>query len=107
MKTFTTCTLLAALLLSAGCSTTRSDRQDDTPPRLVERNNKTIAWDRAEAFGPVPLKLASLAAINCAALDSKETQWQPEGFHAKAQDVAGKTFAGGGYFCKPRARAKP
>ncbi len=105
MKTFTTCTLLAAALLSAGCTTTRSDRQDDTPPRLLERN-KTVAWDHGEAFGPVPLKLAALAALNCATLDTRENKFQAEGFHAKAQDLDGKTFPGGGYYCKPRARSK-
>ena len=106
MKILTLCTLLAAALLGAGCAATRSDRQDTTPPRLVERNN-TVAWDRAEAFGPVPLKLASLAAVNCAAMDTQDTQWQPEGFHAQAQDINGVAYAGGGYFCKARARAKP
>lgn len=106
MKTLTLYTLLTAALLTAGCAATRSDRQDNTPPRLVEQN-KTVAWDHGAAFGPVPLKLASLAAINCSALDSKETQWQPEGFHAQAQDIHGAAYPGGGYFCKPRARAKP
>jgi hypothetical protein len=106
MKIFTLCTLLTAALLTAGCAATRSDYQDNTPPRLVERN-KTVAWDRGDAFGPVPLKLVSLAAVNCAALDTKDTQWQPEGFHAYAQNLEGKTYPGGGYFCKSRARAKP
>jgi hypothetical protein len=104
MKTITLYTLLSAALLTAGCAATRSDRQDDTPPRLVERN-KNVAWDRGTAFGPVPLKLASLAAINCAALDTKETKWQAEGFHARAQDLNGKTYPGGGYFCKARIRS--
>jgi hypothetical protein len=70
----------------------------------VERN-KTVAWDRGDAFGPVPLKLASLAAINCSALDTKDAKWQPEGFHAQAQDIHGVAYPGGGYFCKPRARS--
>jgi hypothetical protein len=53
----------------------------------------------------VPLKLASLAAVNCAGLDTKDIQWQAEGFHAQAQDINGVAFPGGGYFCKPRSRA--
>jgi hypothetical protein len=105
MKTLTLCTLLAATLLSAGCAATRSERPDATPPRLVEKN-KTVAWDRGDAFGPVPLKLASLAALNCATLDNKDYQWQAEGFHAKAQDLDGNTYPGGGFFCKSRARDK-
>jgi hypothetical protein len=105
MKTTTTCILLATTLFSAGCAVTHSDQQNQEPPRLVERN-KTIAWDRGDAFGPVPLRLASLAAINCASLDSKDFKWQSEGFHAKALDLDGKPFVGGGYFCKARARSK-
>lgn len=104
MKTLNLCTLLLAALLAAGCASTRSDRQDNTPPRLVERN-KTVAWDRGDAFGPVPLKLASLAAVHCAALDTKDTQWQAEGFHAQAQDIHGVAYPGGGYYCKSRPRA--
>lgn len=105
MKTLSLPALLLVALVGSGCAATRGDRQDDTPPRLVERS-KTVAWDRGEAFGPVPLQLASLAAVHCASLDTQDHQWVPEGFHAKAQDLEGKTYAGGGYFCKPRARAK-
>lgn len=105
MKTTSTCFLLAAVLLTAGCAVTHSDQPSQDPPRLVERN-KTVAWDRGDAFGPVPLRLASLAAINCASLDTVDVKWLPEGFHAKAQDLDGRPFTGGGYFCKPRARSK-
>lgn len=104
MKPITICTLLAAALLAGGCATGRGDRQADEAPRMVERN-KVISWDRGEAFGPVPLRLASLAAINCASLDTKDVKWQPEGFHARALDLDGRPFPGGGYFCKPRNRS--
>jgi hypothetical protein len=104
MKPITICTLLAAALLAGGCATGRGDRQADEAPRLVERN-KVISWDRGDAFGPVPLRLASLAAINCASLDTKDVKWQPEGFHARALDLDGRPFPGGGYFCKPRNRS--
>ena len=105
MKTLPFSFLLLAALVGTGCAATRGERQDDTPPRLVERN-KTIAWDRGAAFGPVPLELASLAAVHCASLETKETRWEPEGFHAKAQDLDGKTLVCVGYFCKPRSRIK-
>ena len=82
----------------------RGDRQADQPPRMVERNN-VIAWDRPEAFGPVPLRLASVAAINCATLDTRDVKWQAEGFHARALDLDGRPFPGGGYYCKPRNRS--
>lgn len=104
MKPITICTLLAAALLAGGCATGRGDRQADEAPRLVERN-KVISWDRGDAFGPIPLRLASLAAINCASLDTKDVKWQPEGFHARALDLDGRPFPGGGYFCKPRNRS--
>lgn len=105
MKPITICSLLAAALLAAGCAAPgRGDRQADQPPRMVERNN-VIAWDRPEAFGPVPVRLASVAAINCATLDTRDVKWQPEGFHARALDLDGRPFPGGGYYCKPRNRS--
>jgi|GEM_PF-2643263 hypothetical protein len=106
MKTFLICALGAASLLTlGGCATSRGSQQDNTPPRLVERN-KTIAWDRGDAFGPVPLQLASLAAVHCATLNTKDTKWEAEGFHARAQNLQGKAFPAGGYFCKGRARSQ-
>jgi hypothetical protein len=104
MKPITLCTLLAAAMLAGGCATGRGDRQADQAPRLVERNN-VIAWDRGDAFGPVPLRLSSLAAINCATLDTKDLKWEPEGFHARALDLDGRTLPGGGYYCKSRKRS--
>lgn len=105
MKTSTICLLLTAALLGTGCASTSSNKQAQEPPRLTERN-KVIAWDRGDAFGPVPLRLASLAAVHCASLDTRDVKWQPEGFHAKALDLDGKPFVGGGYFCKSRAMSK-
>lgn len=104
MKTTTTCLLLTAALLGTGCASTSSNQQAQEPPRLTERN-KVIAWDRGDAFGPVPIRLASVAALHCASLDTRDVKWQPEGFHARALDLNGKPFAGGGYFCKSRTRA--
>lgn len=105
MKTLTLCGVLAAVALLAGCAVSRGDSQDEVPPRLVERD-KTVVWDRGAAFGPVPLQLAALATAHCAALDTQDATWQVEGFHAKAQDLQGRTLPGGGYFCKARARQK-
>lgn len=106
MKTpMTACSLLLTGLLLGGCAASRGERQADAPPRLVEQDNQTVLWDRGSAFGPVPLTLASLAALRCASLDTNEQKWQPEGFHAQAQDLQGKTLPGGGYFCKPRKRS--
>jgi hypothetical protein len=105
MNTPISVSLLAAALLLGGCAASRGERQAETPPRLVEGDNKTLLWDRGAAFGPVPLTLASLAALRCAALDTKDQKWQAEGFHAQAQDLQGKTLPGGGYYCKPRKRS--
>jgi hypothetical protein len=106
MKKFTTTyPLIAIALLLSGCAASRGERQADRPPRLAEQDNKTVLWDRGSAFGPVPLALASLAALRCASLDTNEQKWQPEGFHAKAQDLQGKTLPGVGYYCKPRKRS--
>ena len=103
ITTATTGLLLAFALLGGGCAATHGGRQSAEAPRLTERS-KVLAWDRGEAFGPVPLRLAALAAIHCAALDTREVKFQPEGFHARALDLDGKPFPGGGYFCKSRAR---
>jgi hypothetical protein len=104
MKTATTGLLLTAALLGTGCASTHGNKQAEAAPRLVE-SNKVIAWDRGEAFGPVPLRLAGLAALHCAALDTRDLKWQPEGFHAGALDLDGKPFSGGGYFCKSRPKS--
>lgn len=105
MKTSTICLLLTAAWLATGCAVTHGDKQALEAPRLTERN-KVIAWDRGDAFGPVPLRLASLAAIHCASLDTLDVKWQPAGFHAKALALDGKPFVGGGYFCKSRTRSQ-
>lgn len=105
MKISNVCAGLAAATLLAGCAASRGPRQDEVPPRLVERN-KTVVWDRGAAFGPVPLQLAAVATTHCAALDTRDVTWQVEGFHAKAQDLHGRTLPGGGYFCTPRAAAR-
>lgn len=98
-----TASLLSAALVASGCAASRGERQADTAPRLVERD-KSVLWDRGDHFGPVPLSLASVAALRCASLDTKDQKWQAEGFHARAQDLQGRTLPGGGYYCKPRQR---
>ncbi len=95
--------LLGATLLGAGCAATHGDQQAAEPPRLIRGTNNTVVWDRGDAFGPVPLRLAAVAAIHCTALDTSTVKWQSEGFHARASDLDGRVFPGGGYFCKPRA----
>ena len=97
--------LTGLTLMVAGCATHHGEQQASEPPRLIYGSNNAVVWDRGDAFGPVPLRLAAVAAMHCTALDTSNVKWQSEGFHARAKDLQGREFPGGGYFCKPRTVA--
>ena len=90
---------LASLLL-AGCVTAPGPgaQEGATPPRLIMKDNAKT-WDNAGNFGPVPSALAAKGAATCATLNTLDAKYVAIGYHSKAQDVDGKPFAGGGYYC--------
>jgi hypothetical protein len=87
-------------LLLAGCITAPGPGAQEgvTPPRLVMKDNAKT-WDVAGNFGPVPGALAAKGAATCATLNTMDAKFVATGYHSKAQDVDGKPFAGGGYYC--------
>jgi hypothetical protein len=68
------------------------------PPKIVKVDNQ-LAWSDPSAFGPVPQdKVASGNAICQSTGFARAT-----GFHRSAQDINGKPFPSGGYFCEGKA----
>lgn len=95
---------LGVLALLAGCVTPGiGDKQAETPPRIVVRND-VKTWDNPGAFGPVPESLAVVAAQVCATLDTDKVKHKALGYHARAQDLEGKPFPTGGYYCVVESR---
>jgi hypothetical protein len=47
----------------------------------------------------VPAAQAALGAHICTTLDTPDSQFEAAGYHAKAQDLNGRTIAGGGFYC--------
>lgn len=93
--------MAAACSILAGCAfPSPGDKQSDTPPQIVVRNDiKT--WDKPTAFGPVPEELKERAASTCASLDTEKVKHEARGFHSGALNLEGKPFKGGGYYCVP------
>ena len=87
-------------MLLAGCVTAPGPgaQEGAVPPRLITKDN-TITWDNAGNFGPVPPALMDKGAATCATLNTQGVKYIASGYHSKARDVDGKTFAEGGYYC--------
>jgi len=102
-KTFLALAVLATL---AGCAVQGiGDKQADTPPRIVIRqdsnNNDYRTWDNPGAFGPVPANMAAVGAKVCGSLNTAQTKYKALGYHARALNLEGMPFVGGGYYCVP------
>jgi hypothetical protein len=87
-------------VLLAGCVTAPGPgtHEGAIPPRLIMKDNAKT-WDNATNFGPVPVALAAKGAATCATLNTTNVKYMATGYHSKAQDVDGKPFMGGGYYC--------
>ncbi len=97
MKTLTM-TLVAAAALLAGCGAMPGPQEGATPPKIVATKDGNV-WDNPGAFGPVPAALAANGAKVCESMNTNNAAFVAKGYHAKAMDVNGSPFAGGGYFC--------
>jgi len=101
MKKLTTF-LLAMPVMLAGCAyPSIGDRQADVPPQIVVRND-VQTWDNPGAFGPVPEELREVGAKICSSLDTDKVKHEARGYHAKAMNLEGQAFKGGGYYCVPK-----
>lgn len=91
--------LIAAVALAfAGCAAMPGSSESPIPPRIVMKD-KLSAWDNPSKFGSVPASRKTQAAKVCATLNTKTAQFEARGYHSKAQDLNGKTFPDGGYYC--------
>lgn len=69
-----------------------------TPPRMV-RYDGVVVWDNPAAFGPVPAALMPLGNKTCSALNTRQLEFGPTGYHPLAVDLNGKPFSDGGFYC--------
>jgi hypothetical protein len=81
------------------------DSASATPPRLVSggrgvSTSDSMAWDRADAFGPVPADMKVKGQAACDRLQG--AGWTPTGYHPMAQYADGTTSPTGGYYCQKR-----
>ncbi|WP_146182836.1 hypothetical protein [Limnohabitans sp. Jir72] len=85
--------------LLAACSTPSiGDKQADVPPRITIKDD-VRTWDKPGAFGPVPSELKTNGQAVCASLNTEKYKFEARGYHARAENIDGKPFAGGGYYC--------
>lgn len=102
----------ALVVLSvAGCSTgvLIGSEPSDPPPRVAflgavdAKGVEYLTWERPWAFGPVPAELQASGDMTCMTLG---LSLRAKGYHPKAQDRAGNTTPGGGFFCQPDLQAQ-
>jgi hypothetical protein len=99
MKKPMTAMILGSTLLTACVTAPGPGAQEGaTPPRLVMQDNK-VSWSNAGSFGPVPAAKATMAAQNCASLNTMDAKFVATGYHSQAQDLNGKVLPNGGYYC--------
>ncbi len=88
---------LASLAFLAACASTGPGASEDkTPPRLVKDASGVVAWDRPTAFGPVP---ADKLAAGVAACGGDKSTAKSGGYHSRAMNEQGESFAAGGFLC--------
>lgn len=98
-------TCLSATLVLTACVTAPAVGQAPSaiaPKIIVDPNDsKNRVWDNPGAFGPVPASENARAAKTCSTLDKDGVQFKAIGYHPKAQNIDGKPFDGGGFYCIP------
>lgn len=96
--------LTAALTLAvSGCTVypKAGEQQAETPPRLIIKDDAKT-WDNAGAFGPVPSELQEAGVKACSSLDKDDRKFEAKGYHAKAENLEGKAYPNGGFYCVPK-----
>ena len=95
-----------AALLAAGCASTapppgpQAVESTNGPSMVVAADTGCRNWDRAVAFGPVPLGRQAEADAACLARPRGcGDGTRAIGFSDYAKNVAGNEFANGGFLC--------
>lgn len=89
---------LPIALLAACAAPSIGDKQADVPPKIIIKDD-VRTWDNPGAFGPVPAELKDNGQKVCQTLDTDKAKHEVRGYHAKALNLEGQPFAGGGYYC--------
>ena len=95
-KIFALCLPMA--LLAACAAPSIGDKQADVAPRIIIKDD-VRTWDKPGAFGPVPAELQANGQKVCGSLDKDNAKHEARGYHAKAENLEGQPFVGGGYYC--------
>jgi hypothetical protein len=93
---------MASLALSACVmAPTVGSAPSETPPKIIvdPADSKSRIWDNPATFGPVPASEKARGAAVCSSLDRDNLKHVAIGYHPKAQNIDGKPFDGGGFFC--------
>lgn len=80
----------------SGCAATPPEPEELPPPRLVKHgpDGPQRKWENIGSFRPVPVQMRAKAIEVCEDFGAR-----PAGFHPRAVDENGKTFAEGGFYC--------
>ena len=89
---------LPLVLLAACAAPAIGDKQGDVAPRIIIKND-VRTWDNPGAFGPVPAELQDNGQKVCETLNTEQYKHEVRGYHAKAENLEGQPFEGGGYYC--------
>lgn len=91
--------LFMPVALLAGCAAPSiGDKQADVAPRIIIKDD-VRTWDKPGAFGPVPAELQVNGKKVCETLNTEQAKHEARGYHAKAENLEGQAFTGGGYYC--------
>lgn len=72
-----------------------------SPPKMLEDKGGHIYWDHSHKFGLIPKELFANSQEFCKQLNTSTISYKAIGYHPTAQDLNGKTYIAGGYFCVP------
>ena len=89
---------LPFVLILASCAVTPGMKEADVPPKIVNVDNQ-ISWNDPSAFGPVPQDKVASGNATCQSMGFASAT----GYHRNAQDINGKPFPNGGYFCEGKS----
>jgi len=71
-------------------------------PKMMQNADGGLYWDHSSKFGVIPFELIQVAKEYCNLLSNVDgAKFKAIGYHPTAQDINGKTFQMGGYFCIP------
>ena len=89
---------LVALAITGCTATSPSNVASSTAPRMITNADKGNVWNDPSLFGPVPANLQAKGDKDCQNAGFKAAT----GYHPKGQDLSGKPYQDGAYYCIPK-----